>query len=67
MALIKQERVLQAFWSLENESQLKENVSEIGLAARPKSQDTGYLLLQYTFQNSAQCEAELKELEKSVF
>jgi hypothetical protein len=62
MGLRQQERLLQATWSAEHGSNMKNNIESIILVARAKSSDLGYLLLQYSFTNSERC---LKEIEQT--
>ena len=65
MGLLKKERFLQAEWSAKNGSRLKNSITRIDLVGRAKRSDTGYLLLQYTFDNKPQCEAEIKKKENA--
>lgn len=63
MALVQQERVLQAVW------EPKSNVGGlemIGLAAKPNGTDSGYLILEYHFTNKTECEAEIARREDAA-
>lgn len=66
MGLIKQERLLLAEWSADTGAPLKDQVASIILAARPKSRDTGFLLLQYEWANASECKDEIEAGEKDV-
>jgi hypothetical protein len=60
MALLRQERVLQAAWDRDEGSTMKNNVSEILLNAHALNRETAYMILQYKFDNREACEAEKK-------
>lgn len=66
MGLLKQERLLQAEWSSEHGSVLKSDLGDVILVARAKSTDQGYLLLQYTFTNSPECQREIQRGEREA-
>lgn len=66
MGLVKRERFLQAEWSTASGSVLKSDLESVTLATSASSSDTGCLLLQYTFSNNAQCEAEIRQAAQGV-
>ncbi|GHU12804.1 hypothetical protein FACS1894185_7060 [Betaproteobacteria bacterium] len=64
MGLAKEERFLFAQWPRKGQA-LKNELENITLAARAKSGDTGFLILEYSFKNNEQCSEESKSAEKS--
>lgn len=65
MGLAKEERFLFAQWPRKGQV-LKNELDSVALGARAKSGDTGYLVLEYLFQNHEQCDEESKAAEKSA-
>lgn len=65
MGIVKEERFLFARWSSKGQA-LKNELDSITLDVRAKSSDTGYLVLEYLFQNYEQCTEESKAAEKDV-
>lgn len=63
MGMIKKERFLMSCWDSEKGSTLTEHIKQIGLMAHPSSQDKGYLTIEYSFDNSEACDAELAAQE----
>lgn len=66
MGLLKHERFLSALWESSPTRPLKNHIQQIGLEARAKDRDSGFLFLQYNFNNREVCEAELKAAEKEA-
>lgn len=58
-ALQKKERYLFTTWSGERKA-LPNNLSKIGLIAAANASDKGYLTIEYSFTNEAECEQESK-------
>lgn len=58
-ALQKKERYLFTTWSGESKA-LPNNLSKIGLIAAANASDKGYLTIEYSFTNEAECEQESK-------
>jgi hypothetical protein len=65
MGLVKEERFLFAQWPRKGQA-LKNELDSVALGARAKSGDTGYLVLEYLFQNHEQCSEESKAAEKNA-
>lgn len=65
MGLVKEERFLFAKWPRKGQV-LKNDLDSVFLGVRAKSSDTGYLVLEYLFQNHEQCDEESKAAEKSA-
>lgn len=63
MGLLRQDRVLTSSWEAKHGSTLKENLKAIMLQAKALSNDKGYLLIVYEFQNVEECDQELKTKE----
>jgi hypothetical protein len=59
-ALLKNERALFARWSAADNLTMKPTITKIYVAAYPVSRDSGYLAVEFYFNNYDQCEAELK-------
>jgi len=65
MGMVKKDRYLLTQWEGKVESQTLENQLEsIILAARASNSGSGYLLLEYIFNNSEQCDNEEKVTDK---
>jgi hypothetical protein len=67
MGLLKKERALMTRWSGKDDLIMKYGIRDIFLAAGATSSDTGYVTLEYYFDNYDACEAEVKDSEKNVF
>lgn len=65
MGLVKEERYLFAQWPRKGQV-LKNELDSVALGVRAKSSDTGYLVLEYLFQNHEQCTEESKAAEKGA-
>lgn len=63
MALIKKERFLMVIWDEEKASDLKENLTQVGLIASPIGRSKGYLLVEYSFSNKENCDKEIAAQE----
>ncbi|NQT65772.1 MAG: hypothetical protein HQ554_06300 [FCB group bacterium] len=63
MALIKKERILVASWSEEDQSNLSDNISNIIIATKASSSDSGFIVLEYSFTNLEACEKEIDAAE----
>ncbi|MYD85730.1 MAG: hypothetical protein F4Y14_05840 [Acidobacteria bacterium] len=63
MGLLKQERLLAARWEQKQGSALKNNLETVLLMAKAASQDNGYLILEYYFENYDACTEELTRAE----
>ncbi len=61
IGLIKQERHLMAIWEGTESSPLKYNLVKVGLIASAKSQNIGYISIEYYFTNYDLCEKELSQ------
>lgn len=59
MGLIKQERFLSAKWSSDHDYMKKNSLSTIWLEARAQTESSGYILLQYVFNNDKTCQSEI--------
>ena len=60
-ALIKKERVLATLWSAEHNSKMKDNLKSLALLASATSRDTGYIAIEYEFDNYDSCKKEISE------
>lgn len=58
MSLYKQDRTLAAEWKAPG---IKNDISSITIDARALARDKGYFVVEYTFNNSPECTAELKK------
>jgi hypothetical protein len=65
MSLYKKERYLSAEWRSTPGKPLRNNIDNIGMEARATGTSDGYYMLQYTFNNSAACDAEEKAKARS--
>jgi hypothetical protein len=61
--LLRQARVLTSSWEAKHGATLKENLKAIMLQAKALSDDKGYLLIVYEFQNVEECAQEPKAKE----
>lgn len=59
MGLLKDERKLYEIWSAENKSNLTGSLESVILGAKATSKDTGIIVIDYTFKNEKECEAEI--------
>ena len=59
MGLIKQERFLSAKWNSDHDAMKKNSLSTIWLEARAQTESSGYILLQYVFNNDNTCQSEI--------
>jgi hypothetical protein len=66
MSLIKKERILVSIWNKDGESDLSEDLKQIGLITSSISQNKGYISIEYSFVNEDDCEDELREQQDSV-
>ncbi len=65
MSLYKKERALSSTWSQKNDALNKNKLSQIGLDTRAPTNQSGYILLQYTFSNNSTCDTEEEAEKKS--
>ena len=65
MGIVKKERFLFSQWPRKGKV-LKNELDSVFLGVQAKSGDTGYLLLEYNFQNNDQCDGESKAAEKGA-
>lgn len=66
MGLLKQDRYYFSVWHKESNAKLKENLMSIGLSSVALSTQTGYIALEYTYENEKKCEEELAKKEDGV-
>jgi hypothetical protein len=67
MALRQKERALMANWSAEDGLIMKYGLKQIIVAAAALDTNTGYVVVEYYFDNYDACEAEAKASESDVF
>jgi glucosamine 6-phosphate synthetase-like amidotransferase/phosphosugar isomerase protein len=58
-ALIKKERVLATLWSAEHNSKMKDNLKSLALFASGSSRESGYIAIEYEFDNYDSCKKEI--------
>jgi hypothetical protein len=63
MGLLKQERILKAYWNEEHNSKMKNNLVDIILYAVADSADEGYIAIEYIFSNFEQHKVEQQQQE----
>jgi hypothetical protein len=63
MGLASKERTLAAFWDREEKSSLPDDIAVIFLSAVASGSDSGFITLEYNFDNSKACEQELAAAE----
>jgi hypothetical protein len=66
MGLLNHERYLLTEWSAEYGSSLKDSLVSIGLIATALDQSTGFLSVEYTFENSEAADAEIAAAEDTA-
>jgi hypothetical protein len=64
-SLLRNERVLGSRWSAEDGSKMKPGIKTIDLVAAARTESEGFLVLEYTFTNIEQCQAELEQAAKA--
>ena len=67
MALRRNERVLQAAYDAEEGSTMRNNVKQILLDAMAIDSSSGWILIQYKFENEEECQAEINQTTESIF
>lgn len=67
MGLTKRERVLAAYYDEEEGSVMVENVAKAYLNAKGLGSDTGFIVIDYFYDNSAACDAEIEAVQDDVF
>jgi hypothetical protein len=67
MGLVKQERVMNTYYDEEEGSTMKDNVEKAYLGGKALSAETGYVTIDYTFNNHQACVAETEEAIGDVF
>lgn len=67
MSMIKQERILGAYWSKEYKSNLKDDIAGIALTPNVLSGEKGYISLQYEFSNAEAVRSAIKAAEDDAF
>ncbi|VXD06466.1 conserved hypothetical protein [Enterobacterales bacterium 8AC] len=65
MGLYKGERVLASSWDFKKDKIQKNALESIDVETRARDNSSGYLFLQYTFNNNASCEEEIANAKKS--
>jgi len=60
-ALIKKERTLASVWGVEYNSKMKDNLSSVVLLASASSRESGYIAIEYEFNNYDACKKEISE------
>lgn len=66
MSLVQGERFLMASWDDSTDANLPENMTDLSLLASATNRSTGYLAIEYTFVNEAECEANINASEDSA-
>jgi len=66
MALLKKERFLASIWGKNSKATLAPNLQTVGLFALALGGEMGYIAVEYSFSNEAQCEAEIAKTEDSA-
>ena len=66
MAVRRNERVLQSAWDADEGSTLRNNVKQILLSVRALSSSSGWIGMQYKFDNEEECDAERNQTTSSV-
>jgi hypothetical protein len=67
MGLLKKERILAARWSTKDGLQLKPGITSVFLGVSALSQEKAYAVVEYYFDNTGACEAEVNAAKKAVF
>lgn len=67
MGLLKKDRILNTYWTKKEGSTLKDDLSEIGLQTFALSQDKGFLVLRYSFNNFSECKKENENDQDKAF
>ena len=67
IGLLKKERFLIAYYDAEEGSTMVESVQKAILSASALSSDTGYIGLDYYFDNHDSCNSEIEAIEEDVF
>jgi hypothetical protein len=62
-SFLQKERVLMTEWSSEHGSTLGSSVKSVALVAQAMDEHSGYIAIEYSFENSDASDAELAELE----
>lgn len=65
-SLEKGERLLAAEWSVDGHRKLPDRLTSIGLHAAAIDSDSGFLILEYTFDNYDNCRGEIESIEDSA-
>jgi hypothetical protein len=60
-ALTKKERVLASVWSAEYNSKMKDNLKSIALIVSGSTRESGYISIEYEFNNYEACKEEISE------
>lgn len=67
MGLLKKDRYLMKGWSKKSGAKLPESINEVALMANASNSETGYLSVEYVFENKDACDAEIdKTNDKSL-
>ena len=67
MGLLKKERFLKAYYDPEEGSTMVESVQKAILSGSALSSDTGFISLEYYFDNHDSCNSEIEAIEEDVF
>ncbi len=61
--LLEGDRILASYWDNSKGSTMKGNLASVYLAAEATNEEVGYLVIDYKFDNYAQCESEISSIE----
>ncbi|PNY35260.1 hypothetical protein C2E31_19145 [Rhodopirellula baltica] len=62
-AILAQERILMTQWSAERGSKMSDSLSSVALICSAVDTESGYIAIEYTFENEAEAETEINSLE----
>lgn len=65
MGLYKKERVYMASWKSTNDTMKKNSLTSIGMEIRSLSNSSGFIFLEYDFNNDSSCQKELENAKKA--
>ena len=65
MGLYKKERVYMASWKSTNDAMKKNSLTSIGMEIRSLSNSSGFIFLEYDFNNDSSCQKELENAKKA--
>ncbi|CAO3406389.1 hypothetical protein [Azospirillum largimobile] len=67
MGLAKKDRIYSYEWSQKNKSKMKDGIKTVYLAAVASNNDSGYVIVEFSFDNSDACETAEKKAKVSAF